>query len=48
MEETKLHKIQEQLRIYEDNLKEFQNVEVSIEMKNKDIDGKIEYVLTYE
>lgn len=43
-EETKLHKIQENLKIYETKLKELQNVESSVETKNEEIDNKIKEI----
>jgi len=42
MEETKLHSVQENLKTYENNLKELQNLELSTGTKNQEIDQKIQ------
>ncbi|XP_025269792.1 structural maintenance of chromosomes protein 6 isoform X2 [Camponotus floridanus] len=44
VEESKLNKIQETLKMYENNLKELQNVELSISTKDEEIDAKIKEV----
>jgi len=41
VEETKLNKIKEKLEIYENKLKELQNVELSVGTQNEEINGKI-------
>ncbi|XP_011637103.1 structural maintenance of chromosomes protein 6 [Pogonomyrmex barbatus] len=43
-EESKFHKLQENLKMYENNLKELQNVELSIGTKNEEIDIKIQEI----
>lgn len=42
MEETNLRKIQGKLDMYENNLKELENVDLSAGAKNEEIDGKIQ------
>lgn len=41
MEEIKLSKIQERLKMYENKLQELQNMEASVETKDEEIDEKI-------
>lgn len=41
MEEIKLQKIEKNLRMYENNLKELKNVELSMGTKDEEIDAKI-------
>lgn len=41
MEETKLQSIQETLKMYEDNLKKLQNMELSTGTKDQEVDKKI-------
>lgn len=40
-EEAKFRKIEGTLNMYKDNLKELQEMESSVEIKNEDIDHKI-------
>ncbi|XP_018392244.1 PREDICTED: structural maintenance of chromosomes protein 6 [Cyphomyrmex costatus] len=44
VEETKLNKAQETLKMYEDKLKELQNMELSTEAKDQEIDENIEKI----